>query len=43
MDEEQKQKILEEYASNNMAKLRKISYLQMTSGTVGHKNKKKKL
>jgi hypothetical protein len=26
MDEEQKQKILEEYASNNMAKLRKISY-----------------
>ncbi len=26
MDEEQKQKILEEYASNNMAKLRRISY-----------------
>lgn len=26
MDEKQKQKILEEYASNNMAKLRKVSY-----------------
>jgi len=35
MDEEQKQKILEEYASNNMAKLRKIRICKWLRAQLG--------